>query len=163
MALFGALIMRNDRNYLRRNYRDKEVIPSLYLGNRQLTPGLVDSITINGFLTIYQQTNTNGILLERRFYPDSVQHYGFETIRIINLRDSSIQLRTAPNISAEARLGSTGDLITFMMTDEPNPKSISIASGGTYDLDILFGGQPDNHQTLRLRAASPHAKSAKDQ
>ncbi|MEM6395242.1 MAG: six-hairpin glycosidase-like protein [Bacteroidota bacterium] len=84
------------RNYLRENYEDEEVLPKLYVGDREVKIGPVDSIRLNGQVIIHHAVSDYGFKLTRYLYPEHQRNAAHEFWTIKNVSDSSLDLRLQP-------------------------------------------------------------------
>lgn len=104
------------RNYLKRNYEDEEVLPKIYLKNRQISWGPTDSITLNGLLNIYHQPTPEGLLIKRTFYPHESRSAAFERISLHNQGADTLKLNVLTASANKGHRGKAGNFYTAHRT-----------------------------------------------
>ena len=97
------------RNYLRADYSDAEVLPRLYLGDRELDPGPLRRVEHYGMTTLLHDTlRKEGLLIERTFFPAARAHRAREMWRITNVGDSIRTLRLGERRGTQEHRGAAG-------------------------------------------------------
>ena len=126
------------RNYLRADYTDADALPPVYVDDRRWVPGPVDSVRLDGFLTLYHAPRADGLAVVRRFFPDRYGAHFYEEIELRNYGADSLQLRTLPlnnrRLHLSARTGGVlGDYVRVA------GRSTTLLPGATATVRITFG------------------------
>ncbi|MEM9929102.1 MAG: six-hairpin glycosidase-like protein [Bacteroidota bacterium] len=100
------------RNYLRRNYSDEEVLPKIYLGDKELVLGPVDSIRFTGHLSIFHAPTPEGLRISRHFYPDGKEHRAYEMLVLKNLGSVPLEALIVSRSTKEEYVGEAGNFTT---------------------------------------------------
>lgn len=112
------------RNYLRRDYEDEEVLPRLYVGEKELVFSPIQQISIDDCISFIHEEDENGVQITRVLFPSKDEHRYFETLEIRNNSNKKIAIRIAPRRSLEHHLGVEGGFYT--RSDMPQIGQISI-------------------------------------
>jgi hypothetical protein len=87
------------RSYLTENYGD-EVLPKLYIKDRQLSPGPLTKVTIDGMITFEHAPSKSGISLSRKLYPSTTLGAFIEEITLLNTTAKNIEIYTPLSVQA---------------------------------------------------------------
>lgn len=124
------------RNYLRRNYEDEEVLPKIYVGDKEITLGKVRSVEIENYLTIVYEAS-DGLQITRKFFPDPSKHLAFETLHFTNKGQRTLTVELAGGIQMKSHLGQEGVFVTATGTSVF--ETLNIESGTSQMAPIGLG------------------------
>ncbi|MEM9836491.1 MAG: hypothetical protein AAF828_08310, partial [Bacteroidota bacterium] len=133
------------RNYLRRNYPDDEVLPSLYLNQQEITFGPVDSVRLDGVFTVFHQPNKIGLSIQRSIYPDPDNSAVYEQLTFSNHGEKTLSMAIAPRSTHTTHRGEKGTFHTLSRSSTTT-SAFSLPPGRDYQLYQSFyageGGAP---------------------
>lgn len=125
------------RNYLRRNYEDKEVLPKIYVGDKEMTLPPVQRVLLNGTLTIVHERHANGLLVEREFFPSTDKHQTFERLYFTTDSEDAISFKVMYKDICEEHLGAAGNWETCTFISPSSARAHSVKKGEVTVVDII--------------------------
>ena len=106
------------RAYFRHEFSDADFLPKMYVGERQLVPGPVRAVRLNGLLHIEHDPAASGIAITRTFYPAPREATFLEQWTLTNTTDQTIEVEFAPHSALIGAKGEQGLLSMIVQTDE---------------------------------------------
>ena len=146
---YGEAEWKKYRAYFRREIAD-EALPTILCGGKLVSPSKVDSISINGHLTIYH-TPVGGLRIVRKLLPSMEGRYLVETWHITNVGATAKTLAIANSRWRQEEVGHKGRYA--MIAFSQGQGAVEISPGGTYTLPIYYGATLDDED-----AASPRSR-----
>ncbi len=117
------------RAYLQDTYTDA-ILPKLFIGDKQFSPGKVQEARINGMLEFEHAPSSTGIALTRTLYPSMDERLFIENWLLTNATTSPIKIRVA---NAEKTDGSEGkDEKYYRQISSCFDEFIELAPGASY-------------------------------
>ena len=125
------------RNYLRRDYTDAEVLPRVYVGERELTPGPVRRIWFDGMLYVEHEPDARGLTLTRILWPDVREHRFYERLHFSNAAAVDYVVTLEPRRTREVHRGERGRFTTY--AGLPDVSRLELPAGGQNTATVVFG------------------------
>ena len=119
------------RAYSNETY-DDSVLPKLYIGNKQIQPGPVEKVTINGMLSFRHKANAEGLAFERVFYPSSSERLFVEAVTVTNKGNSVIEINASNSALIESGREADGGYQTQVASNAPSVRSLAPGETLTY-------------------------------
>ncbi len=106
------------RSYLNNTYSD-QILPKLYIGKKQFSPGKIQKMSINGMLHFQHHPSTSGVVVNRTFIPSTSERLFLEKITLKNANSKKISFQAKNNIQKHKTLGTDGEFTTIISSDAP--------------------------------------------
>jgi len=145
------------RSYLKKTFADN-ILPKLYVGNKEFAPGPIKKVLINGKLLFEHNTSVSGLKLDRSFYPSMSERLFVEQLSLTNATDSVIRVTASNSFSANMSEGKDGQyqIIAISSADEQT----DIAPGETYSFLVNVLAKHDTFEEPEKWA--PQAEKERD-
>lgn len=123
------------RAYSNETY-DDSILPKLYIGNKQVQPGPLEKVRINGILSFTHKVNSEGLAVERTFYPSSSERLFVEAVTVTNKGDKTVNI-SAGNTS-QWKEGREADGTYAVGVNSNAPDAQQLAPGESFVYDIKY-------------------------
>jgi len=137
------------RAYLKQTHTD-DIMPKLYLNDKQIVPGPLKNVIINGTLNFEHLPSKSGIIFKRKLVPSSTERMFIEQVTLINNTDSIIKIRTAKGIKQHENYGADGKFTTVVKSDILS--TIELQSGKSISYAIKIMAKKDTEEYPLLTA-----------
>jgi len=121
------------RAYLKDTYTDA-ILPKLFIGGKQFSPGKVRQVSINGMLSFEHQPSSSGVILSRKLFPSMDERLFVEQWSLTNTTNTTIEIQVANTDKTDSDMGADGTF--FRKIGSCFDDVISIAPGSTYQGEI---------------------------
>lgn len=133
------------RAYLRKQHTDEEILPRLYLGDRQLQLGPVQRIRIDGSLSFEHQLPAAGLILERRLFPSPSTALFVEQWTLTNPSDSTVELFLTRSSTVIEGRGKENRFFTQIRTLAPVEIKLAAGQRTTFSVRITARGEGEEY------------------
>ena len=116
------------RSYFRHTFTGEESAPAFYTDERQIVPGPVESVTLDGTLDVRHEP-TMGLQFRRRIFPGMTRATLVDLTEITNRTDSTRRLRVLAPVLTHSDLGPDGPM--RMRVRGPDTDRLQILPGET--------------------------------
>ncbi|MEM9917996.1 MAG: six-hairpin glycosidase-like protein [Bacteroidota bacterium] len=136
------------RAYVKRTFKD-EVLPKIYIGDRQWVPGPVERIHLDSELSIEHQVAANGVVARRTFFPSMRQRLFVEQFILENTSDSVLNVQFARHSQNWEDIGADGVYQINVSSDVP--ATVELQPGDSFQFHLKIAakraGEPWPKQT----------------
>ncbi|TRX61681.1 six-hairpin glycosidase-like protein [Fulvivirga sp. M361] len=132
------------RAYLKDTY-DDSILPRMLVGDKILVPGPVESIQLDGTLTIVHEAQ-NGLQITRKLMPSMSQRLFIENWVVTNTRNEPIQIKSGKTFIQQQDYGLKGKYTRTISSDAP-PR-ITIPANKHLTFSITISAQLDDEAGL---------------
>ena len=129
------------RGYLKTDLED-DVLPHLYIKGKQLIPGKVSSLSIDGMLTIQHEASKSGISIKRILYPSTEQALFVEEWEITNRTDTIADILIGNILWDQDRYGPYGKYV--LTVDCLTEEEVKLKPMESYSFRINFSARQDS-------------------
>jgi len=120
------------RAYLRGAYKD-DVLPVITIGNNRFTPGMLDSVVINGKIQFFHHA-ANGIQIVRTIFPAMQSRLLVEKWTMTNVSDSLKKLHIGHTTLRQQEMGLSGVYNRVVFSDATSDLSLPPAQSYTFGI-----------------------------
>jgi len=131
------------RSYLKETYSDA-ILPKLYIGRKEFTPGPVKKATINGKLHFEHHPSQSGLILQRSFYPSMSERLFVEQLRLTNTTDSIIRIKGLNSFEASMSEGEDGQYQLMAISNVQ--AQTDLEPGETYAFPVTIAAKRDTSE-----------------
>ena len=143
------------RAYMKDVFKD-DILPAMYIGEKQFVPGKLKSVTIDGHLNFSHHPSKSQLQLERRLFPSMTERLFVEEWTLTNQSDKTLTIQTGHTKLKTIDFGNKGKFTQTVQSDAP--KKIKLEVGQSISFSIKIMAQLNEEKLPRKTNASKERK-----
>lgn len=130
------------RAYLTDTFSNQNV-PMLMMDGHPIQEGIVDKITIDGTLRIFHKLNSEGISINKQYFPSMDQHLFVEEWTIKNINDDDITFEIRNDYNEQNIEGKNGKLTLVCQSNIKNKLTVSAHSTTKFIIEYAAASEQE--------------------
>ena len=146
------------RAYAKPVYKD-DVLPKLYANHKEVVPGKLEQVEIDGILGFRHAPSSEGLVFERQLFPSPSQRMFIEKVTITNTTSNSITLKGANKRVMAEGFEKENKYATAAISDAPAEINLQPGESSTFGIYFIAKKETENFPTQTLDDAFEERKS----